>query len=555
MAISETKEREDGKSVMQHLPGYEMKPLMRKGSDKGGGGLCLYYRSNLTAHLWIPKTCSKYDYVSKERQWLLIKGLTEKLAFLHVYIACQTNRSDSYLQWNNDLFSLLTEETHVLRSQGFSILALCDFNTRVGRLKGMEENLPDVNNNYPMFLNFIESSNLVIVNTLPVSRGLFTRFMDNSELSGSKSVLDYCLRDADSVNTVSSFIIDSNARFKCGSDHALLEATIYFGTKISLHWNISEALRFNFNENTNFQEYQNKLESLSSTINLDEYSKMSTSDMLHHLSKSLIDSGMLTFGLKTKKIKKGRRQPKHILELLREKEHTCIKLKEAHGFGDKVEIDSQTAELINIKQNIKDQIQKHKLKKRHRIRSIVLKKDPSRKKFWSFLKNQMKAAGNISACYDNEGKVVFGQEDIEEVVIGHFQKTFNGQRTPVYNTEANDQDIIDEVIHEKNENLEPQNNVPENKYEADVCAPITMTELEELICLLPNQKACGLDNIPNEFLKNSTFKFKCYLLSFYNKIIDEGNVPASLNMGKCCLIWKVSFTSVLDYKENKKGLS
>ena len=144
MAISETTEREDGKSVMQHLPGYEMKPLMRKGSDKGGGGLCLYYRSNLTAHLWIPKTCSKYDYVSKERQWLSIKGLNEKLAFLHVYIACQTNRSDSYLQWNNDLFSLLTEETHVLRSQGFSILALGDFNTRVGRLKGMEENLPDV---------------------------------------------------------------------------------------------------------------------------------------------------------------------------------------------------------------------------------------------------------------------------------------------------------------------------------------------------------------------------------------------------------------------------
>ena len=110
-------------------------------------------------------------------------------------------------------------------------------------------------------------------------------------------------------------------------------------------------------------------------------------------------------------------------------------------------------------------------------------------------------------------------------------------------------------MHEINEDLEPHNKVPENKYEADVCAPITMTELEELICLLPNQKACGLDNIPNEFLKNSTFKFKCYLLSFYNKIIDEGNVPASLNMGKCCLIWKVSLTSVLDYKENKKGLS
>ena len=440
-------------------------------------------------------------------------------------------------------------------SQGFSILALGDFNTRVGRIKGMEDNLPDVNNNYPMFLNFIESSNLVIVNTLPVSRGLFTRFMNNSELPGTKSVLDYCLRDADSVNTVSSFIIDSNARFKCGSDHALLEATINFGTKISLHWNVCEALKFNFNDNTNFKEYQNKLEGLSSVIQFDEYSELSTSDMLHHLSKSLLDSGMLTFGLKTKKIQKGRRLPKHILEMLRKKENACIRLKEAHDLGDKIEIDHETENLMQLKQNIRDHIHKHKVKKRHRIRSKILKNDPSRKKFWSFLKNQMKTAGNITACYDTEGKVMFGQEDIEEAVIGHFQQIFNGQRTPVYNNEANENEIIDEVIHGIDEILEPHSNVPENKYEANVCAPITMTELDELICLLPNQKACGIDNIPNEFLKNSTFNFKCYLLSFYNKIIDEGKVPASLNMGKCCLIWKVSSTSAFDYKHNKLGLS
>ena len=230
MAISETKEREDGKTSMQNIDGYEMKPLMRKGTDKGGGGLCLYYRNTLNAHLWIPNTSSSYLYVSKERLWLLIEGNSEKLAFLHVYIACQTSRSDDYLQWNNDLFALITEETLLLKAQGFSILALGDFNTRIGRVKGMEENLPDVNNNYPMFLNFIESTNLVIINSLPVCKGLFTRFMDGSERPGTKSVLDYCLRDADSVSTVSSFIIDSNAQFKCGSDHALLEATINFAS-------------------------------------------------------------------------------------------------------------------------------------------------------------------------------------------------------------------------------------------------------------------------------------------------------------------------------------
>ena len=109
MAISETKEREDAKTSMQNIDGYEMKPLMRKGTDRGGGGLCLYYRNTLNAHLWIPNTSSSYLYVSKERQWLLIEGNSEKLAFLHVYIACQTSRSGDYLQWNNDLFALITE--------------------------------------------------------------------------------------------------------------------------------------------------------------------------------------------------------------------------------------------------------------------------------------------------------------------------------------------------------------------------------------------------------------------------------------------------------------
>ena len=91
MAISETKEREEGKSSRQNLAGY-------------------------------------------------------------VYIACQTRRSDDYLQWNNDLFALKTEESLLLKAQGFSILALGDFNTRIGRVKGMKENLPDVNNTLFFFI-------------------------------------------------------------------------------------------------------------------------------------------------------------------------------------------------------------------------------------------------------------------------------------------------------------------------------------------------------------------------------------------------------------------
>ena len=72
------------------------------------------------------------------------------------------------------MFTLLTEETLLLKAQGFSVLALGDFNTRVGRIPGMEMNTSDTNNNFSMFINFIRSTNLVIINALPIATGLFT---------------------------------------------------------------------------------------------------------------------------------------------------------------------------------------------------------------------------------------------------------------------------------------------------------------------------------------------------------------------------------------------
>ena len=219
-AVSETKERINTPPSLQHIPGFHSWPYPRETGNKGGGGLSMLYKKDLQATPWHPNVSTSNKYLDRERQWLLIEGRQERLAFLHVYIACQNNNKDSYIKWNEDLFKMMTEETLTLKAQGFSILAMGDFNTRVGQIPGLEDNLPDVNNNHPMFLNFINCTNLVIINSLPVSKGLFTRFMDGSDRPGTRSLLDYGLRDADSVHTVSSFVIDKNARFDCGSDHA-----------------------------------------------------------------------------------------------------------------------------------------------------------------------------------------------------------------------------------------------------------------------------------------------------------------------------------------------
>ena len=70
----------------------------------------MLYKNSLTASEWSPPVPPKLQHIMNERQWLLISNKTEKVAFLHVYIACQSNKTDSFLAWNEDLFFLFTQE-------------------------------------------------------------------------------------------------------------------------------------------------------------------------------------------------------------------------------------------------------------------------------------------------------------------------------------------------------------------------------------------------------------------------------------------------------------
>ena len=204
----------------------------------------MLYRESLSAHEWSPVVPTHLSYIQNERQWLLLNSGDKKCAFLHVYVACESHKNDSFLQWNEDLFFLITQEAIKLKRQGFTVMAMGDFNSRVGRMPGLEFNHPSSNRNAPMFLNFVAEVNLVIMNTLPITKGTFTRFMDSSGNKGTQSLLDYGLIDAEQSHTVTSFVIDEDARFDCGSDHAFLSARSFAGTcnvifvKVVLVYNI-----------------------------------------------------------------------------------------------------------------------------------------------------------------------------------------------------------------------------------------------------------------------------------------------------------------------------
>ena len=139
-----------------------------------------------------------------------------------------------------------------------------------------------------------------------------------------------------------------------------------------------------------------------------------------------------------------------------------------------------------------------------------------------------------------EGKMVFSQDEIEDAVLSHFGIIFQGQRVPVYPSKAVDQ--VELTILELEQILD-QTTPPVNPdlFESKICTPYTITDLDVTLQNLPNGKASGYDRIPNEMLKHSSFRFKLYLQmqTFLNRIIEDGEVPPDLNIGKCVLIYKV----------------
>ena len=536
LALSETFGRSDQPPLMDPIPGFKMFSRERGAGDKGGGGLCMLYRETLSSHQWSPSVPERLQYIQNERQWLLIGG---KIAFLHLYVACQTTRNDSYLQWNEDLFDLVTQEAMVLRRQGLCCIAMGDFNTRVGELQGLAGNTPDTNNNFPMFMNFITQVNMTIINTLPIARGLFTRFMDSSGRPGSKSLLDYGLVDTDHVNSVTSFVIDEDARYAAGSDHALLQCVVEVEDRPKVDWSISEAIHYNISDKTDYTDYINSLDTGISTIPIHTFNQLPVTDMLPHISENVNLSAKNTLGLKVKKLKRGRRLPAHIRNMIRSKNNLAKSISSQKDTLTANQVEEMEQELGHLKVGLRDALAGLKLDQRNRLRSRLLLADPTRKRFWRFLKSQIKCAGNISAAYDKSGKMVFEQSEVEEAILDHFTEIFKAQRIPVFmGSIAQDQtqlaiSELEEIISKSTVTFEP------TKFENDVCPLYTFDELGQELDSLANGKASGYDNIANELLKNSGYKFRLYLLTFLNKVLEEGGVPPDLNIGKCMLIHKV----------------
>ena len=316
------------------------------------------------AHERKPSVKDEQKYIEKERQWLLIHGEgSEKIAFLNCYIACQSFTSEDFIEWNEDLFQLLTQEASYLMKEGFMLLAMGDFNTRVGEIQGLEGNTPDVNRNQPMFMSFVADLELIIINTLPISTGLFTRFK-----GAQRSLLDYGLVDRNHVQNILSFKVDEDARFGCSSDHALLDCEVQFHAVPRSLEGFNDLIRYNFHENSDFTHYKDLLERYLLTANLEEFSRLTLPEMLNHIVSKIHQAALDSFGLKTTKRKKRVQLPQPIRIKIQRKREIARSLFKEQTRGNAGEADKLQKKFNDLKHQIDKDISDMRLRRRNRIR-------------------------------------------------------------------------------------------------------------------------------------------------------------------------------------------
>ena len=518
-ALSETHFRADVPRSRYDIAGYRSWHTDRSGQDKGGGGLTLYYREDLRAHCHLPNVAPEHQYVSNERQWLLLEGGRRRVALLSTYMACVSSQND-YITWNTDLYTMMTMEARHLRTKGFAIIGFGDFNAKIGRVPGMDDNCPNLNANSPLFKDFTDSLDLIIMNTLPICKGLFTHFTERPGTPFSKSVIDFGLVDGDIASMVTSFVIDSDARIKCGTDHSLLKATFSFTYCPTVSTQHKDVLSFDMSDPNQKEKYCRDLDKRIQGMPFHQFQTSSSAEQLQHLTTSALASCRDHFQTKPKKSSKRRNQlPATVITAIK----TRDKLREElNALTDPDTGDPQLAIILEQKYQqhktkVTDLVHDIRLKRRTRLRARLLTGDATRRKFWDFVKHHYKSLQNINAAYDADGNVVFSPNAVHDAVHGCWAKVFGGQVTPPHQ-KVNPDDVTIPLDPDP-AFIDGLPYIPEQRHEKHICRPFTPESLDEAISELKTGKSHGTDNIPAEAIRYSGKIYRKYLLEFYNQVL------------------------------------
>ena len=224
--------------------------------------------------------------VSKERLWVLIHTGNIKLAIVDVYFACIHLNKPEVIHDNEILVELLARERRELTELGYKCIVMGDCNAKVGHLGVLGERGNDgrINGNGRLLKNFATDNHMVILNSRPMSKGLFTRRAVR-EGKAIETVLDYGLVNKEDEGMVTSFIIDEDNRYVINSDHS----TIFLSLKMEgpiqkVKWKVVDKW-CTIKNDTNWERYASVTDDL--ILDEAEFKNLEPEEQLKHLRETL----------------------------------------------------------------------------------------------------------------------------------------------------------------------------------------------------------------------------------------------------------------------------
>ena len=577
VVLLETKRRVEEHGIDISMQGYSLVESRRSNNagDRDGGGIAIYTKLSegiLFKHHKPDIADQDKAFVNSERVWITVQSQSSKTAICGMYLGCQYS-DDRYSEWNDSIYQVVQQEAYSLRSKGFRIVYLGDFNGHIGnnpREGGIPGNTAAVNNNGRRLLNFVTNTDSVNVNGLcrvtgdwntRVCNGLWTR-----QRGGSSSVIDYALISREHANSVVSMLVDDTGSLGGGSDHnwILLNIADKFVIRKRRTIPVTRKEKWNITEDQDWSKFMTNISEASDKINGNDVDSLA-SEISTAILKSLHD----TIGLKaTNPIQKPRLLPPSLVNEIRVRDQLgrAWKSLNSSNANQGSDLVSEAEQLFNAQRvKVADMLYNFRSSKRSKIiQQCSGTSTKARRSFWSYVSPSKKQTSNISAVINPTSGVV--KCDLNDILIeteNHLINVFNGSLEEIPHTQVNIphddhpyaviQAPVPGAMPDHSYSVDPSPSLPSldasGSLDSDpgtwLNRQFSSAEVKEVLKCLKNGKACGWDQIPNEALKNLPDCMVEKVTKLFNKIKSAGKMPKGWNRGRVTLVHKKGQTELL----------
>ena len=567
--LLETKRRAEENGIDIKIPGYSLHEARRSNNagDRDGGGIALYTKlgDGLIFKRHTPDiTDPDHAFVNNERVWVTVASQASKTAICGAYFSCQQS-DDRYGKWNDTMYAVIQQEAFALRSKGFRVVYLGDFNGHVGNKpgEGIIGNAPGVNPNGRRLLNFLSVTDSVHINgycrvpgdwSTRLSTGLWTR-----QRGGHTSIIDYGIISKEHVTSVISLTIDDRGLLGGGSDHnwLILDLEDKFVQKKRITNQAVKKDSWNIKEDQDWSGFQDLVTKSVAGLDLSSVDNLASS-----LSASILSALRKEIGLKTPGSNfRPRLLPPELvseLKLKRQLERNWKSLNAVHANAVTEEVANAEHLFNEQKSKVTDLLLIHRSAKRSRIKEQCM--GPSvkaRKCFWSHVSPSKKQATDLSAVVDPVSGVVKCKiDEIKHEVEKHLTSVFQGSfvKIPPAVTTTNTSDhnyycqptSMPGCIPDHSYSFDPSPSLPSHDSSGSIeldpsnwmNSEFSVKEVSVMMKSLKNGKARGWDCIPNEALKNLPDEMVVMVTLLFNKIKTSGILPKGWNKGRVTLVQK-----------------